>query len=48
MRKRGVEFLYVPGSYYDSVVDRVGIIEEDLNELKKWGIMVDRDEEGYL
>ena len=48
MRKRGVEFLYVPGSYYDTVRDRVGIIEEDLEELKKWGIMVDRDEEGYL
>lgn len=48
MRKRGVEFLYVPGTYYDTVKDRVGVIEEDLNELKKWGIMVDRDEEGYL
>lgn len=48
MRKRGVEFLYVPGSYYDTVKERVGIIEEDLDELKKWGIMVDRDEEGYL
>jgi 4-hydroxyphenylpyruvate dioxygenase len=48
MRKRGVEFLYVPGSYYDTVRDRVGIIEEDLDELKKWGIMVDRDEDGYL
>ncbi len=48
MRKRGVEFLYVPGTYYDSVHNRVGIIEEDLTELKKWGIMVDRDEEGYL
>lgn len=48
MRKRGVEFLYVPGTYYDTVAERVGIIEEDLNELKKWGIMVDRDEEGYL
>lgn len=48
MRKRGVEFLYVPGTYYDTVQDRVGIIEEDMNELKKWGIMVDRDEEGYL
>ena len=34
--------------YYDTVKDRVGIIEEDLNELKRWGIMVDRDEEGYL
>jgi len=48
MRKRGVEFLYVPGTYYDTVADRVGEIAEDLNELKKWGIMVDRDEEGYL
>lgn len=48
MRKRGVEFLYVPGSYYDTVKERVGIIEEDLDELKKWGIMVDRDEDGYL
>lgn len=48
MRKRGVEFLYVPGTYYDTVKERVGIIEEDLEELKKWGIMVDRDEEGYL
>lgn len=48
MRSRGVEFLYVPGSYYDTVSNRVGIIEEDLDELKKWGIMVDRDEDGYL
>lgn len=48
MCKRGVEFLYVPGTYYDTVAERVGIIEEDLEELKKWGIMVDRDEEGYL
>lgn len=48
MRKRGVEFLYVPGTYYDSVKERVGIIEEDLEILKKYGIMVDRDEDGYL
>ncbi|MGZ3918707.1 MAG: 4-hydroxyphenylpyruvate dioxygenase [Bacteroidia bacterium] len=48
MRKRGVEFLFVPGTYYDTVKDRVGIIEEDLETLKKWGIMVDRDDEGYL
>jgi 4-hydroxyphenylpyruvate dioxygenase len=48
MRKRGVEFLYVPGSYYDTVSERVGIIEEDMEVLKKLGIMVDRDEEGYL
>ncbi len=48
MRKRGVEFLYVPGTYYDTVKERVGIIEEDMEELKRWGIMVDRDEDGYL
>jgi 4-hydroxyphenylpyruvate dioxygenase len=48
MRKRGVEFLHVPGAYYDTVAERVGIIEEDLAVLKKLGIMVDRDEEGYL
>lgn len=48
MRKRGVEFLHVPGAYYDTVADRVGIIEEDLKMLKQLGIMVDRDDEGYL
>ncbi len=48
MRKRGVEFLYVPGTYYDTVGGRVGIIDEDLAKLKDLGIMVDRDEEGYL
>jgi 4-hydroxyphenylpyruvate dioxygenase len=48
MRNRGVEFLFVPGTYYDTVKDRVGVIQEDLSVLKKWGIMVDRDEEGYL
>lgn len=48
MRKRGVEFLYVPGTYYNTVLDRVGDIDENLKELKELGIMVDRDEEGYL
>lgn len=48
MRKRGVEFLHVPGTYYDTVVDRVGTIAEDMATLKSLGIMVDRDEEGYL
>ena len=48
MRKRGVEFLHVPGTYYDTVVDRVGTISEDMHTLKQLGIMVDRDEEGYL
>ncbi len=48
MKKCGVEFLHVPGSYYDTVTKRVGKISEDLDVLKRWGIMVDRDEEGYL
>ena len=48
MRKCGVEFLHVPGTYYDTVVDRVGTIAEDMATLKSLGIMVDRDEEGYL
>ena len=48
MRKRGVEFLHVPGNYYDTVSDRVGEIDEQLAVLKDLGIMVDRDDEGYL
>jgi len=48
MKKRGVDFLYVPGSYYDTIRDRVGEIDEDMMKLKELGIMVDRDEEGYL
>ncbi len=48
MKKRGVEFLYVPGTYYDTVEDRVGEIAEDMKILKEHGIMVDRDDEGYL
>jgi 4-hydroxyphenylpyruvate dioxygenase len=48
MRERGVEFLYVPGTYYDTVLDRVGEIDEELEKLKGLGIMVDRDDEGYL
>jgi 4-hydroxyphenylpyruvate dioxygenase len=48
MKKSGVEFLHVPGTYYDTVVNRVGTIAEDMNTLKSLGIMVDRDDEGYL
>lgn len=48
LRNRGVEFLYVPGNYYDTVTERVGAINEDLATLKALGILVDRDEEGYL
>lgn len=48
LQSRGVEFLQVPGSYYDDLLDRVGHIDEDLAPLKELGILVDRDEEGYL
>lgn len=48
MRKRGVEFLKVPDTYYDTLFERVGEIEEDLKPLKELNILVDRDEEGYL
>jgi 4-hydroxyphenylpyruvate dioxygenase len=48
LRKRGVEFLQVPTSYYDDLLGRVGHIDEDLGPLKELGILVDRDNEGYL
>ena len=48
MRNRGVEFLRVPFTYYDTVLDRVGHIDEDLTSLRELGILVDRDDEGYL
>ena len=48
LRNRGVEFLRVPTSYYDDLLDRVGHIDEDLEPLKELGILVDRDNEGYL
>lgn len=48
MRNRGVEFLTIPDSYYETVLDRVGKIDEDLKPLQDLGILIDRDEEGYL
>lgn len=48
LKSRGVDFLYVPSSYYDTVLDRVGEIDEDLEPLKELGILIDRDDEGYL
>jgi 4-hydroxyphenylpyruvate dioxygenase len=48
LRNRGVEFLNVPSSYYDDLLSRVGHIDEDLTPLKELGILVDRDDEGYL
>jgi 4-hydroxyphenylpyruvate dioxygenase len=48
LRERGVEFLTIPESYYEEVPGRIGEIEEDVEDLKRLGILVDRDDEGYL
>ena len=48
LRDNGVEFLRVPDTYYDELPERVGPIEESLDTLKDLGILVDKDEEGYL
>jgi len=48
LQQRGVEFLKVPSTYYDDLIDRVGHIDEDIEPLKEFGILVDRDDEGYL
>jgi len=48
LQNRGVEFLRVPTTYYDDLLDRVGAIDEDLEPLRELGILVDRDNEGYL
>jgi 4-hydroxyphenylpyruvate dioxygenase len=48
LRKRGIEFLRVPDTYYDILPGRVGQIKEDLKAIHELGILVDRDDEGYL
>ncbi len=48
LRDRGIQFLGVPQAYYDLLPDRVGKIDEDLEDLRRLGILVDRDDEGYL
>lgn len=48
LRSRGVEFLQVPSTYYDVLEERVGSIDEDIEALRPLGILVDRDDEGYL
>jgi len=48
LQNRGVEFLKVPESYYADVLDRVGKIDEDLQPLQQLGILIDKDDEGYL
>lgn len=48
LQSRGVEFLKIPATYYETVLDRVGKIDEDLAPLQELGILIDRDNEGYL
>ena len=48
LRRRGVQFLHVPDTYYLDLLERVGAIDEDINDLRKLNILVDRDDEGYL
>jgi 4-hydroxyphenylpyruvate dioxygenase len=48
LQKRGIDFLNVPSTYYSELLDRVGKIDEDISDLEKLGILVDRDDEGYL
>jgi 4-hydroxyphenylpyruvate dioxygenase len=48
LRDRGVDFLTIPDEYYDEVPERIGEIEEKIEDLRRLGILVDRDDEGYL
>ena len=48
LRDRGIEFLRVPDTYYNTLINRVGKIDETLAPLQELGILVDRDEDGYL
>ena len=48
LRRQGVDFLRVPSTYYDDLLERVGKIDEPIGDLKQLGILVDRDDEGYM
>jgi 4-hydroxyphenylpyruvate dioxygenase len=48
LQRQGVDFLRVPSTYYDDLLARVGPIDENLADLRKLGILVDRDDEGYM
>ena len=48
LQERGVEFLRTPEEYYDAVPERIGEIEQSISDLRRLGILVDRDDEGYL
>jgi 4-hydroxyphenylpyruvate dioxygenase len=48
LREQGVDFLTIPDEYYDEVPERIGEIDEKIEDLRRLGILVDRDDEGYL
>jgi len=48
LREQGVEFLRVPSTYYRDLTARVGQIDEPLDQLEELGVLVDRDDEGYM
>jgi 4-hydroxyphenylpyruvate dioxygenase len=48
LRLQGVEFLRVPATYYEELRNRIGPIDEPLDDLQQLGILVDRDDEGYM
>jgi 4-hydroxyphenylpyruvate dioxygenase len=48
LQRNGIQFLRVPDSYYNILIDRVGVLDEPLEEIKRLGILVDKDEDGYL
>jgi 4-hydroxyphenylpyruvate dioxygenase len=48
LMERGVEFLTPPSSYYEHILEQVGKIDEDIDQLAELGVLLDHDEEGYL
>jgi 4-hydroxyphenylpyruvate dioxygenase len=48
LQQNGIEFLRVPDSYYELIPERIGHLDEPLDEIRRLGILVDKDEEGYL
>ncbi len=48
LRKNGIDFIHVPAAYYDDLIERVGEIEESIDELRRLNILVDRDDKGYM
>jgi 4-hydroxyphenylpyruvate dioxygenase len=48
LHRQGIEFLRVPHTYYTEIQGRVGKIDEPIDELEELGILVDRDDEGYM